>query len=260
MIKTIVYGPMQCERQAENRYLLAPDVVLVLLQDGTGRLLDLAGKFYALSQTAAGMLYESLRGDPQATAQTIAAVYHVELPQVQQDLSAFLHELERRQLIYGPKKTRRVCQPKMSLFSLILLPLLHGIRTWPASLQMKSWALETLAYLSLRFLGWPTTVRLWQRSSEKLLTSPIGPEWEQAAREIDGVIRAVAARHPFPIECKERALCCWMLARWGGPPVKLLVGIDVFPLKSHCWCELDHLVLSDEQDKCERFTPVLTYQ
>jgi len=259
MIKLIIDRATQPQRHGENHYVLPPHVVLVVLHDGTGRLVDLGGNFYALSQTAVAMLCQSLQTDPSTVARAVTATHHADLPQVERDLTAFLHDLERRELLYSAHQRRRARPPKFALSSHVLRRSLHIIRTSGFSLQKKSWTIQLLAYFSLRLHGWPTTVRTWQCSSRQLPTRATGSSRDRAAREIDGVTRAVAAHHWLPIECKERALCCWVLGRWAGLPVKLIVGIDPWPLTSHCWCELDDVVMTDPQDTCDRFTPVATY-
>src|SRR5512135_2405391 len=87
----------------ESEYRLAPDVILLLIQDGSARLLHLGGNFYAISQTGAVMLYETLKADTATAALRIATEYRAKLSQVQNDLRAFLHNLEERQLIYHPE-------------------------------------------------------------------------------------------------------------------------------------------------------------
>jgi hypothetical protein len=38
------------------------------------------------------------------------------------------------------------------------------------------------------------------------------------------------------------------------------VGIDLFPLASHAWCESGGRIVGDRYDgSCERYTPVISY-
>jgi Transglutaminase-like superfamily len=83
---------------------------------------------------------------------------------------------------------------------------------------------------------------------------------EDSAQEVDHAVRTVAATHPLALACQERALCCCLLLWRRGLPAKLVVGVNLYPLTSHCWCELEERTLSDDADTCARFMPVLTYQ
>ena len=84
-------------------------------------------------------------------------------------------------------------------------------------------------------------------------------ELKQTASGIDKAVRAVAAHHPLHVECKERALSCWWLLHSADFSAQLVVGVDLFPLASHCWCEMGSFVLSDSQERCQRFTSVISY-
>jgi hypothetical protein len=60
--------------------------------------------------------------------------------------------------------------------------------------------------------------------------------------------------------CKERALCCWALARAAGLAATLVVGLQLFPLAGHCWCEVGSWTLSDDRARCDLYTPVIRYE
>jgi hypothetical protein len=118
----------------------------------------------------------------------------------------------------------------------------------------------TLASVSIRIFGWPKTIAGWYSYLQNHAPSSTTTELEQSVKEIDEVVRRVAARHLFHVECKERALSCWWLLSSAGFSAKLVLGVSLFPLACHCWCETGQFVLSDDQDQCEQFTPVLSYE
>jgi serine/threonine protein kinase len=155
-------------------------------------------------------------------------------------------------------------QRKNILPFLVCTPLLRCISSCPISLEKKAWALLALAFVAIRLFGWPKTVASWQHSLD--LQHPHAPtgsattELEQSAKNIDKVVRAVAACHPFHVDCKERALSCWWLLCSAGFSAQLVVGVKLFPLASHCWCEMGPFVLSDAQDRCQDFTPIISYK
>ncbi|HZO73630.1 MAG TPA: lasso peptide biosynthesis B2 protein [Ktedonobacteraceae bacterium] len=250
---------------AEGDYRLAPDVLFLRIQDGSARLLDLSGNFYALSQMGAQMLYEALHGNTAAVAARIATEYHAELSHVQSDLYAFLHDLEEKRLISHARCSRGLFQSKRIFPLIMLVPLLRAISAFPCSLQRKTWALLTLAFVAVRLFGWPRTVAGWRyclartQLTQEYASSNVTTELEQSTKDIDEVVRSIAARHFLHVECKERALACWWLLCSAGFPAKLVLGVHLFPLGCHCWCEVGRFVLSDDEGRCGQFTPVLSY-
>ena len=254
------------EDLTKSDYLLAPDVIFFRIQDGSARLLDLGRDFYSISQTGAQMLNETLRVGTVTAAVRIATEYHAELSHVQDDLHAFLHDLEEKRLIYRTERSRGLSGHKGVP---LLIPLLRCISVCPFSLERKTWALLTLASVSICLFGWPKTIASWQDylggtqghiPTQKHAPGSATTELEQSMRDIDKVVRTVAAHHLFHIECKERALSCMWLLCSAGFSAKLVLGVNLFPLECHCWCEVGQFVLSDDQDRCEQFTPILSYE
>jgi len=257
----------------KSDYRLAPDVIFLRVKDGSARLLDLGGNFYTISETAAQMLNETLKAGTTTAAERIATEYCADLSLIQHDLKTFLQDLEEKQLIYPARRPRSTSQSKNTLAQLVCMPVLHCVSVCSLSLEKKAWALLTLAALAIRLFGWPKTVASWQHyaarrqshnSTQKQAQGAIPmenamTELEQSAKEIDKVVRAAAARHLLHAECKERALACWWLLHAAGFPAQLVVGVELFPLASHCWCTMGNFVLSDDQDRCEQFTPVISY-
>lgn len=244
----------------QPQYVLALDVILVPVQDGTARLLDMSGRFYAVSALGARMLQDTLAQGTAAAVRSIAAQYRVDTTQVQRDVDTFLHELAKARLICHPLRRGRGRQASSIVTSLLLLPTLRGIYRCTPSLRSRAWALLTLARLALPLFGWARTVAVWQQFHRQQRTEkPSLPAGAARITAIDEAVRAAAARHLLTMECKERAVCCWSLARAAGLPATLVVGINVFPLHGHCWCEIDHWIISDDRDRCARFHPVVTY-
>lgn len=80
-------------------YRLPPNVLILLIEDGSARLLDLGGNFYTISPVGAEMLAETLKVGTAAAAERIATKYATDVSHVQDDLQAFLHNLEEQRLI-----------------------------------------------------------------------------------------------------------------------------------------------------------------
>src|SRR5437660_103611 len=93
-----------CENSPpEVEHALAPDVVLVQVPDGTARLLDMAGGFYALPPIAFQMLRGVLERGIGATVQDLAHQYQMPAQTVNADLSGLLEQLCRQgALCHGP--------------------------------------------------------------------------------------------------------------------------------------------------------------
>ena len=250
----------QCAVTDQSQCVLAPDVIVISAQDGTARLLDMSGRSYAVSAIGARMLQGTLGQGTAATVHSIAARYRVDTTQVHSDLAAFLRALGKACLICRLRTRWRIRQASLVMTSLFLLPALRGIYLCAHSLTSRAWALLTLARLALPLFGWVRTVAAWQQFHSRTLSEGRSPQHKATLiAAIDTAVRDEAARHFLTMECKERALCCWSLARAAGLPATLVVGINTFPLQGHCWCEVDHRIFSDDRDRCVRFQPVITY-
>ncbi|HET8840606.1 MAG TPA: lasso peptide biosynthesis B2 protein [Ktedonobacteraceae bacterium] len=246
----------------ESDYTLAPDILLLLVQDGSVRLLDLKGNCYTMAPIGGKMLVGALEGDS-AAALHIATEYHAELFLVRDDMQTFLADLESKKLIFqrrGPISKNMRRPRKTPLLFWLLAPFLRSACALPFSLESKAWLLLTLAFLSLRMSGWSETLELWRQQFPNHKHKKVSPELEPYAKLVDQLIRTRAAHHLFHVDCKERALSCWGLLRSAGFSARLVMGIHLFPLECHCWCEAGAWVLSDDQDRCKQFTPITSYE
>jgi hypothetical protein len=113
-----------------------------------------------------------------------------------------------------------------------------------------------LAHLSFALFGWSRAVALWQEAHARFPARQPGERDAESIQALGTAVRAAAASHPIRVACKERALCAWSLARAAGLSATLVVGIDLFPIAGHCWCEVGAQPLGDDRDRCDRFTPV----
>jgi hypothetical protein len=239
---------------APGAYVLSSDVVLVLIDDRTGRLLDLGGTFYALSAIAAEMLQHVLNGPLARAASMIATCYGEPIDRVAEDLTGLLADLEQRGLI----RPAGVAGPRIRLAHRLAATLLPSVIRFtlalPVSGATRAALLLGLANRAIRLFGWPATVAAWRR-----LRKNAGPVDERRIQAIDEAVRRAATRHVLNTECKERGLVCWLMLRAAGVPARLVVGIDLYPFSSHCWCEVGGKILTDFAEHCERYTPVACY-
>jgi transglutaminase superfamily protein/coenzyme PQQ synthesis protein D (PqqD) len=231
---------------------LSPSVLLVAAPDGSGRLFDLEGSFYAVEPVGAQMLRDGLSKDREAAVRDLARRYGVDAGRIREDYIAFFQDLERRKLLYA--RAHPAAAPSRSRFLTTLLrPLIALVARLPLTLQ--TWAWLAAARVSIRIFGWNETMRAWLKYHCHASTlRGVGEEVIRAS------VRSVAATHLLGVSCKERSLCCWSLCRAAGVPAWVVLGISLFPLASHCWCETAAGCLTDFPDRCEGFTPVLKYR
>lgn len=227
------------------------------MQDGNACVLDMRRSFYALPPVGAMMLRRVLETDLTTAASLVAAEFGVPIAQVQGDMRHFLKDLEDRDLLRQPGQPSRPQQiPRGARVVATLLALAFAARR--STQARAAWGL-TLARLSLRLFGWTATVSAWKRRIEGPTREPAPVTPGTQAGAIDAIVRAAAARHVLGMDCKERALCCWAMAKRAGLPASLVVGIRPYPLAGHSWCEIDGVIVSDDRQSCARYTPVFRY-
>jgi transglutaminase superfamily protein/coenzyme PQQ synthesis protein D (PqqD) len=235
-------------------YFLPPDVILVTVEDGSARILDMAGGFHAVPAIGARMLQETLTNGAAAAATRIAEEYRVDRQQVQDDLADFLRNLESQKLLNSQRSRPR--RNAVGLARLLLRPALHGAHGLLGSPEKKARTLLALSRLSFALFGWMRTVAVWQEAHAHFPARQAGVPDAEIIQALDRIVRAAVASHPIPVACKERALCSWSLARAAGLHAALVVGIDLFPMAGHCWCEVGPQTLGDDRDRCDHFTAV----
>jgi hypothetical protein len=256
---TAILSPRK-DLEGDTGHVLAPDVLLLLLRDGTARLLNMAGRFYALPAVGAAMLRDTLQWGASAAAQRTAAEYGVEVRRVQADLDAFLHDLEKQRLIARPLSGQPTRRAGRVWPALLLGPALRFTYWRHRTHESRAGALLKLARLSFRLFGWARTLALWERHHPPVEGGRSAEEQKGIAQAIDSAVRAVAARQLFRVECKERSLSCWSLARRAGIPAALVVGVNLCPLAGHCWCESGPWTLGDDRAGCADYVPVLRHE
>jgi hypothetical protein len=252
MITSIQTCPVPpAERAAE--YCLSPNVIIVAVEDGSARLLDMSGRFHAVTAVGARMLQETLTSGTAAAATQIAEDYGVDRQRVQDDLTVFLRDLEKQRLLSTQRNRRRGGN---GLARVLLRPVLRTAHRLPASPQARARTLLGLARLSFGLFGWTRTVAVWKEAHAHFPSRPAGAQDAETIQALDRAVRAAAACHPVAVACKERALCSWSLARTAGLSASLIVGIDLFPIAGHCWCEVGTRPIGEDRERFRHFTPV----
>jgi hypothetical protein len=236
----------------QGEFALSPSVLFVVAPDGSGRLFDLEDSFYAVDAVGADMLRRALREDRETTTQAMVQRFGVDVGRIRGDYGALFADLEQRKLVYrqgfgppaAPPRWRRLAR---------VIPVLVGV-TCRLPLRVQAPILLGLARASITFFGWNETRQAWLRYS-----GPSAAVRGKTHEEIGDLVRRSAAGHLMGVSCKERSLCCMALCRAAGIPASVVLGISLFPLASHCWCESPTGSLTDFADRCEGYTPVAAY-
>ncbi len=245
-------------RQAGGAYRLPAAVVLHLVDDGSARLIDLDGALFAVSRTAAEMLQGVLADGVDATIGRVAERYALPPERIRSDLDALLADLSKRGLIersHAPSRRKRL---RRLMAGIMAAPTLRLLGLAEPSERLTVLALLVFARVCTAAFGWGPTVAAWRAAIRPKRILP-QPEREDFIQRIDGAIRRIAANAPT-VDCKERALSCWYLLCSHGIGAELIVGVQLFPMAGHCWCQVGDRVLTDSAQRCAAFVPVVRYE
>jgi hypothetical protein len=244
-----------------GEYALRPDVVVFRCDDGSGRLLDLDGDFFALPEVGLDMLGGVLRDGAERTILRISEQYQADPARVRADLEALLAKLVKQRVIERSVEISHRGTLRDIAARLVIVALLRLVGRFRSREALHLVALVGLARISFLLFGWARTVKVWQASIRRLELGRGGPapgDREQIIRRVDKAIRWWAASVPSA-QCKERSLCSWFLLRSFGIPATLVVGIRLYPLGGHCWCQVGSQMVADFHDRCETFMPIIRY-
>ncbi len=233
---------------------LSPHAALILVDDGSPVLLDMNGDFYGISDIGALMLKHSLSQGQQAAASAIAARFGVDVGRVAADLEALLSDLETRGVIL------RQTAPKPRRFATLAAGMMASLLKTAFRVTRRPRSRAALALLlsriSFALFGWNATVDAWRARFPEREPSPSEAAIDPA---IDESVREMAASNWLGVDCKERALSCFAMARAEGRPAALNIGIALYPLGGHCWCTTGDAVIGDDQNRYRTFIPVFQF-
>ena len=251
---------LRAGRVASRRsdYALAPDIIFWVVEDGSARLLDLDGTFYALSRSAAELLRATLESGVEAAVDRIAGRYGIKASQVDKDLDQLLATLHRAGVFEVPSRYSKRRRFRQLVAKAVIIPPLRVLGLFNRGEKITVVALIALARLCTAMFGWGPTVEAW-RAAIRLNPSPSQSRQDDIIQRIDCAIRKTAAKIPSAA-CKERALACWYLLCSLRIPATLIVGVQLYPLAGHCWCQVRNQVLTDDARSCEAFVPIARYE
>ena len=235
-------------------YELAADVILVPVEDGSVRLLDMAGSFHAVSAVGARMLHAVLADGAAAAVPRLAEHYGVDHARVEGDLTVFLRDLEGRGLLRARGNVRE--EKRRGLAAPLVERIVGAVHRCVRDPARKARSLLVLARISFGLLGWTKTMEVWRRAHASFPVREPEDADKPILDAVDRTVRAAATGHIVTMMCKESALCSWSLARAAGLDASVVVGIDLYPIAGHCWCEVGTATPGDDADRIERFAPV----
>lgn len=224
--------------QIDVRYRLGRDTHL-LIHDRQARLIELGrGGFFALDSIGTRMLEIALKGGSTQVVAAMTRDYGIPSAQIAKDWS----QLERILVAKG---------------LLIAIERAAASKRIPGSAKL--FLLLTLAWLSVRLLGWSASVRLWSRGQKRQCDPNANPDGIAAA--LQQALRSTASGHLLNPQCKEQSLVAWRVLRnQFGLPAELVVGAIPFPFQAHVWVECGACIASDDRSNCTVFTPVTRYR
>lgn len=240
--------------QPEKYYDLSPDVILVTVDDGSARLLDMAGSFHAVSAVGMRMLQAVLAEGSAGAVPQIVEHYCVGRHQIEADLAIFLRDLEGRRLLHD--RGQQLASDNRGIVPQLIGRTVRAVQSLSRHPETKARCLLPLARLSFALLGWTRTVNVWRQAHALFPTRSVVDEDKDKIEALDKAVRSAVTDHPITMMCKERALCSFSLARAAGLDAAVVVGVDLFPIAGHCWCEVGSETPGDDRDRIERFAPV----
>jgi hypothetical protein len=247
-----------------RRFVLPEEIVWLTATDGSVRLLDLRGNFFALDAVGARLLRALLSGGLDEAVRCLDPDARLPHAEVVKEASAFIDQLQQQLLLAESTPAERKQEFRRHGRAL-LHRLLKRVALWrfvsagtPPRLACR---LFPLIKLSLAVTSWESSVELCaaitrggKRPRQPWSDPPL------TAIELDRVIRRFAAHRLWRAECKERALLFWTLAHRFGLAADLVVGVRLYPFGGHCWCECGGEIMTDEVDRCVMYQPVRRYR
>ncbi len=239
-------------------YCLGEDVLWLLVDDGTSRLLNLNGLFLALDRESTreirlvllgkGPVADSSIGEDAEPTQDVA---QRRSESVNQPIPWMKELLEKGMVVRRGGARRGVRSfPEWLGLPRWLRSLRIGSLRRPSALGFWGWA---RLGLMIRWAGLGRTIRAAiEAAASEGESFAANRSLADLLSERDGLIRH-AARSGWPVTCKEKAIAAFLNARANGFRPQMVLGVDLFPFRAHLWCECDGEVLSDPPEECHEF-------
>ena len=233
-------------------HVLAPDTALAIAETGNANLVDLTGAIHALTPIAAEMIARRLESGRNAAVASLAATYDAPVERIAADLDRLWNDLVGRGLIRpaGEAEARRGGDKIAATFAWMTDCALSS----PLPFSVRVAMMLAFARFSCGRCGLGATAEAWRR---RFGTG--GRQDADAVIEEAGAVHAVATRHWIRVDCKERALTCWAVARRKGVDATISIGLRSYPLGGHAWCRVGDRVIGDDAQICAAHDTIIEY-
>jgi hypothetical protein len=236
---------------------LREHVFFVVVPDGTGRLLNLNGSFYALDATGTKLLHHALMFPGPVAVSRLAALLRVDARIVADDLELLVGELQRRQLVAKSHEIetgrRGASCWKLAVMRVALTLLGYTGR----SLEMSVAASMFLAFCAVRSIGLGSVAQAcyeWAATSRTVRCDDGAKEY--VCDSLRRALRARTAKGWLSYSCKERAVAGFVAGRLHGVVGSMVLAIDIHPFRAHLWFESHGAIISDQGTLRTKFEPV----
>lgn len=232
-------------------HVLAPDTALAIAETANGNLIDLNGAIHALTPVAADMVVRRLETGRAAAIEALASIYDAPASRIGADLDRLWNDLIRRGLVVPADQART---PRRAGRARVFAWMTDCALSLPLPFSMRAGVMLALARFSCARCGLAATADAWQRR--------FGTGGRAAAEDVAteaAIIHKVATRHWIRVDCKERALTCWAVARSKGVDATISIGLRSFPLGGHAWCRVGDRVIGDDAGICASHQTLIEY-
>lgn len=115
--------------------------------------------------------------------------------------------------------------------------------------QKLIWLSLSLMWLAFTFGGYRLALSLVKRINRINCFKNM----EINLHKLDLTLQDVATSHILPISCKEKSFVLFMIVSKKFLNAAIVVGVDLYPLSLHSWCEIDGSLLTDDKDNILQF-------
>ena len=232
-------------------HVLAPDTALAIAETANGNLVDLNGAILALTPVAAEMVVRRLETGRQATIEAMARAYDAPASRIGADLDQLWNDLIRRGLIVAADQAK--ARPRAGR-ARIFAWMTDYAMSLPLPFSLRAGLMLAFARLSCARCGLAATAEAWRHR----FGTGGRTDADDVAAEAT-IIHTVATRHWIRVDCKERALTCWAVARRQGIDATISIGLRSFPLGGHAWCRVGDRIIGDDAQICASHQTLIEY-
>lgn len=233
-------------------HVLAPDTALAIAETGNGNLIDLTGSVHALTPIAAEMVSRCLEAGRDAAIAALAASYDAPAERIAADLDRLWADLIGRGLL---RRADDAAMPgRASGMAAAFAWMTDRAYALPLPFSFRAALMLALARFSCGRCGLGATAEAWRRRFGTGGRLDVGAVADEAA-----TVHSVATRHWIRVDCKERALTCWAVARRRGIDATISIGLRSYPLGGHAWCRVGDRVIGDDAQICAAHDTIIEY-